>query len=1198
MFRNTYRKLIFLPFVLLLLAVLIVSCKHPRTDFVDYLNDISYQFHYRNLDSTRIFAARAYQAADGYKAGKAEALNNRAFVEIMQMRYKPAIETLDKVYSLTDNQVELLVADVQMMRLCQRQSKNKEFYDYQYRAQRRIKRINEELSSLPPRLRKRFIYAETEYHLTNSTYYYYVGLEQQSIDAIQKINPDGEIQSDRAQYLAYLYNIGAGGVITKGTKTQIAQTEFDYLVRCYMSASKNGYTFWEANALEAISEHIQQKNARRELIKDNMPTFKYLNIDNMPDEKLAGNFAERSLALFKQYGDVYQIAGAYRTLATCYWQFHDYPSAIICLQNALSSNDAIYQAPDLVASIREQLSVSFSAINDKQSSDYNRNIYLDLQEQTRQDRYYEARADQLNSTSNVLNWMIASIILLIIVFLILIIFFHRLRKRNDLQNRSLDYLLNPLKEWRKQDALQVETQENLYEEISEQVAISRLHVSDNKRKNLEQRTKISLVTSITPFIDRMLHEINALKTKQEPSEVQQERYVYIAELTDKINEYNNVLTDWIQLRQGKLALHIESFPIESVFDIVRKGRMAFQLRGIELDIQSSNESVKADKVLTLFMINTLADNARKFTPKGGKVQIKAVPANDYVEISVLDNGCGIPQTEIKNIFDRNLQPNLGIKESHGFGLMNCKGIINKYKKISQIFSVCDIGVESVEGKGSRFFFRLPKGIVRTLLMLFIFVMSFPMQSKAQRPATPNKEQAIKANDYLALANVYADSAYYSNIKGTYAKTLLFADSCRIYLNKQYKKFYPKGKDLMEKNSSGSGLPAEIKWFQQGFPTNYSVILDMRNESAVAALALHRWADYRYNNAIYTRLFKERSADSTLSTYCKMMVRSEANKNVAIILLILGLLSIFPAYYFLYYRHRLYYLYCEEQVKNINKILLSGSTTIEKQEKISSIVKDRFPEQLSEIVGKIQEALTASVNRDKRNTDSIDALKDELHISEYENDKLHVSNSILDNCLSTLKHETMYYPSRIQHLVKEPVPNLQNIDELAQYYKELYSILSMQAMKQVAAVKLTATTCHLSAIVERFGEIESGYTTDEVFADPDNLKLLFGTLYAKNKNAKYQISIDTSMQQYIRIHCKLQNLILSADQCRELFSPQADGLEYYICRQIVRENGEVSNKRGCGITAVPLEGGGTDILITVTRASQHLSMLNNKVANYD
>ena len=95
-----------------------------------------------------------------------------------------------------------------------------------------------------------------------------------------------------------------------------------------------------------------------------------------------------------------------------------------------------------------------------------------------------------------------------------------------------------------------------YEEVSEQLVINKLHLTDNKRKHLEQRAKISLVNGVIPLIDRMLHEIEKLKKGGESDAVQAERYTYIRELTDKINELNAVLTEWIQLRQGKLSLHI------------------------------------------------------------------------------------------------------------------------------------------------------------------------------------------------------------------------------------------------------------------------------------------------------------------------------------------------------------------------------------------------------------------------------------------------------------------------------------------------------------------------------------------------------------------------------------------------------------------------------------------------------------------
>ena len=126
---------------------------------------------------------------------------------------------------------------------------------------------------------------------------------------------------------------------------------------------------------------------------------------------------------------------------------------------------------------------------------------------------------------------------------------------------------------------------------------------------------------------------------------------YIRELTDKIYEQNNVLTHWIQLRQGELSLRIESFPLQPLFEMVARGKMSFQLKGIDLDVTPTEAVVKADRVLTLFMLNTLADNARKFTEKGGRVSISAEEADSYVEVSVSDTGIGMTEEQLAHLFD-------------------------------------------------------------------------------------------------------------------------------------------------------------------------------------------------------------------------------------------------------------------------------------------------------------------------------------------------------------------------------------------------------------------------------------------------------------------------------------------------------------------------------------------------------------------
>lgn len=1157
------------------------ACDAPHRQQVDDYNDKAYAAHYRNLDSVKIYAKQALALSNGYNTGKAEALNNLAFVYLMQMHFDKAYATLNEVMGSTDDQVELLVADIQMMRLCQRESNNKEYYDYNEEANKRFLRINEDKRLLTDRQRRRMVYARSEYAIVSSTYYYYVGLEQPSVRALSAINPDGEIQTDMPQLLAYLYNVGAGGIFTKGKQEEINQKEFDYLIRCYMLAIHHNYPYWEANSLQALSEHLVNDKSREALIRDNLPSFKYLKVGNLPDSLIAGNLAERSLSIFQKYGDVYQTAGSYRTLASCYWQIKDYRSALICLQNALKQNPAINQAPDLVASIREQLSVVYSAIDNKQASDYNRNIYLDLQEQTRQDRYYEARADQLDSTSQQLNIMIIAIGLIIIVILSLLIIFHYLRRRADNQS-ELNKLLLPLEEWKHHNIAYMAQLDDEYTEVSEQLTISNIHLIDNKRRYIDQRAKVSLVNSIMPLINRMLHEINKLKRGGESEAVRSERYTYIRELTDMINNLNSTLTEWIQLRQGRLSLHIESFPVQQVFDIVKKGRMAFQLKGVQLKVEDTTAIVKADRILTLFMVNTLADNARKFTPKGGKVCIKAVEEADYVELSVEDTGCGINEETQQHLFDRKPIHDQKDSTSHGFGLMNCNGIINKYRKISQIFTVCQIGVKSEENKGSRFFFRLPKGVSRVLLFLLIAFSSLcTAQARPQRDN--DKAAAIARKDYMTLAGIYADSAYFSNINGQYEQTLCFADTCRYYINQQYHKLYPHGKLFMQRIGSLSNVPAEIKWFHADVPIDYRVILDIRNESAVAALALHEWDLYKYNNNVYTHLFKERSADSSLGEYCRMMMKSETNKNVAIALLVLLLLSILPVYYVMYYRHRLTFQFSIEQIKHINAVLLSDVSVEKKLKEVNRVNSDRLPERLRNIVQQIREALVASQEASQKSKADIEALEDEVHCVEYENERLHISNSILDNCLSTLKHETMYYPSRIRQLVETDTDSqLEAIDELAVYYKELYSLLSQQAMHQVRAIKLMAKSVDIATLVPENKFKQPLAPIPPVAGDPVMIAYLFDILYSENQNQPLRITAEEHQKQYVILHVLLSSMHLSAEECRELFSPQAQGMMFFSCRQIVRDNGEATNRRGCGIIAKPTEEG-TEIQITLAKA---------------
>ena len=1029
-------------------------------------------FHYRNLDSLKYccdtLSRQPLSAGD-----RAQLLNHQAFYHIAKMEYDEAERLLNQIPDITDNQIELLVGYVQQMRLCQRRSRNREFYEYRERALSAQQRINEELADLTPQQQQRLLYAESELAIVSSTYYYYVGLERQSADALLVLSAD-RLKADTAQYLNYLYNIGAGGILTQGSHADILQQEMDCLLRCFQIAREHDYPYFAANAMEAMAEHLAAPADRSLLMEERAAGLQLVNPEGVDDDLLPVWLADNALATFREYGDVYQVAGAYRTLATCYREQGDYESALFNLDQALADS-VIQQAPDLVASIYEQLSVAYAAVNDKLSSDRYRNLYLDLQEQTRQDRQLEARADQYERTAAQLNWMLLAVVAAIVVLLFALWLFNHLNRRQERSaNTSLDDLL---------------------EQRQEELAVSRLHLQTAERTNLDQRAKLSLVNGITPLIDRMLHEIRRLgdttattadATAATPS-VDSQRLDYVRELTAQINADNDVLTHWIQLRQGALSLHIESFPVQPLFDIVVKSRMGFQLRQVELLLSPTTAVVKADRILTLFMLNTLADNARKFTPAGGRVHIYATETDSYVELSVSDTGVGMTDEQLAHIFDRQAiaderhVPSGGAEQSHGFGLLNCKGIIDKYHKLSQIFAVCTLQAESRLGQGSRFFFRLPRGVVRLLLPLLLLL-----------PAAGGRAQELSALD---RASIYADSAYFSNINGTYQRTLVFVDSCQHYLNQHYAAQRPGGTRFLKLFDDQSPTPAEIEWFHDSVASNYDIILDMRNECAVAALSLHEWQLYAYNNRIYTQLFKELSADTRLEDYCRNMQQSQTNKRVAVALLILLALSILPAYYLLYYRHRLYRRFMQDQ------------------------------------------SLRARV----------DALTDELHRTDMELSQAYVSNAVLDNCLSALKHETMYYPSRISQLADAGDPR--QLDEVTTYYRELYGLLSQQAMRQTDRVRL-----HLRPL-------DHGILGDETL-----IAYLFEILQKQAGPAPLDVDYQPQPPGYVRCTVLLPALRLTARQAERLFTPSVANIPFLLCRQIVRDHGEATGRRACSIRA--------------------------------
>ena len=1153
LYRYIHTLLTLLP--LAVAALLSVACSDTgnRAE-VDRLNEVSYSYHYRNLDSTRAYAKRALELSQNYDDGRAEALNNLAFVEIARMNYARAFTILTSIPEQTDNQIEQLVSDVQLMRLCQRRSENKNFYHYLQHAQDCLKRIHEDEGLLDERQRARLIYARSEFAIVYSAYLYYLGQLRLSTEALMSIDAGGDVVRDTAQLLAYYYNVGSGGILSGTTHERVVQAEFDNLMRCYLLSRQYHYRYWEANSLQAISEHLQNDDDRRRLTADNLQEIDFVNVDQMPDSLLSGNLAQRALTLFEAYGDVYQISGAWRTLSTSYRNIGDYNSAYACLTNALEKDTAINAAPDLVASIREQMSIVCSAMGDKQRSDYNRNIYLDLQERTRQDRQLEARAEQLSFSLRQLDFMIVAVIVLIAIIIGLLSYFGYMRHK---QRRmvSTDKLLAPLDEWKQKCETKYEEKQEEIEETEDEASMKKSQKEHYGEISVEQRTKIMIASSVVPLINRLTREFDIVSDGNCTPESRDEHLAYAGQLVDSIAECNQQLTKWIRLKQGGLQLNIKSFMVKDVFDVIRRNATDYLRHGITLHVDDNDAVVKADPVLTLFMVNTIAENARRYTPEGGEVKVTAGEADDYVEISIADNGSGMSKEQLDGLFTRKI-----IKDStndkkeggHGFGLINCKGIIDKYRKTSSIFSVCSISAESEVGQGSRFFFRLPKGVKHMLTVAVLLVCQCVM-------TLASTERFNNIADMETRARAYADSAYNCNIKGQYKRTVVFADSCIRLLNRIYPERIPNAsrrKRLMTLNGDYPAVAAELQWFRDSVKANYGTILDLRNETAVAALALRDWNLYSYNNAVYIQLFRECSADNTIASYVKTMQQAESNRSVAMIMLIVMFVSIFPAYYLLYYRHRMYYRLCVDKIAEINRVLTDE--TIPSEEKLERIdalwpegspgknakrTTDRRPKELHDVVKAIRNSVEEDLQRQIELHEQEELAKDALHRQTMECDRLYVSNSVVDNCLSSLKHETMYYPSRIRQVLDsgELTPEvLVSLRELANYYRMLYTALINQT------VHTRYRICSMDEILTM-------------------MNYLFAILKRKNGGVPPLRSTTPYGNSYVQLTATLDRCTERVDS-HKLFTPYTDDFDYLVCCQIMRDIGDFTGMRASGIQA--------------------------------
>jgi signal transduction histidine kinase len=160
-----------------------------------------------------------------------------------------------------------------------------------------------------------------------------------------------------------------------------------------------------------------------------------------------------------------------------------------------------------------------------------------------------------------------------------------------------------------------------------------------------------------------------------------------------------------RLTNGKQAVRTGRVPLqELVEEVTDTLRPLLEERAIEFvsDLPLDMEAVAADRDLCKQLLINLIHNAIKFSPRDGKVFLRADVSAMHVSVTVTDEGCGLCPEDQERIFEpffRSAHTPTDVERGSGLGLAIARTIVEQHGGL--------ISVESEVGKGTAFRFTLP-----------------------------------------------------------------------------------------------------------------------------------------------------------------------------------------------------------------------------------------------------------------------------------------------------------------------------------------------------------------------------------------------------------------------------------------------------------------------------------------------------------
>ncbi len=233
-----------------------------------------------------------------------------------------------------------------------------------------------------------------------------------------------------------------------------------------------------------------------------------------------------------------------------------------------------------------------------------------------------------------------------------------------------------------------------FRDISRERAVEQMKSDFVSAVSHELRTPL---TSIYGFAETLM------RSDVDFTETERETFLrYLASESERLIRIVDDLLNVARLEAGTLAVALEPTELGSAArEAVATARESDgSLHRFAVEVEPAELAVRADREKLGQVLANLIDNAVKYSPDGGTITITARGRSDAAEITVTDEGIGIPRADQPRVFSKFFRVERApADQGTGLGLFLVRGLVTAMGG--------RIWVDSEEGRGSRFTFELP-----------------------------------------------------------------------------------------------------------------------------------------------------------------------------------------------------------------------------------------------------------------------------------------------------------------------------------------------------------------------------------------------------------------------------------------------------------------------------------------------------------